>query len=730
MDLLAITAQLSVANGTVLSEGTVPGLAARPAPPKAARGREHDFLFAHLTLTGPADETAELAGELIEALGQRYFAATGSVTSALRRAVLDTNDQLLRLNLASKTPREGALSCAVLHSNELFTLQVGEGLAFLGHNFGIERLPARPPLHLTPLGRSAGIDIRFAYHQLQSGDMMLLCDPRLAHLSGESLSGVLVDTEIESGLEELLDVVAGDTARLLLVEFADELPSTLPLTFQHSRQPAPKAGSPAKPAPKREAAMPAVAQPPARSRTAANAPIAAAGPTPARTPATSDGAATLEVGARRVASTSARGLSRFTAWLAGAIGRLSDQREEEPSIHWAIPASIALIVPIIIAAVVTSVYVQRDTVAEIASIKQQMMDEMLAAENVGGNSAEAQPHFLAVVELAAEAEELRPDDLEVAGMRADALDALDRLDGVTRLSATVFYEYEDGADLGRIALRGGAGGVAVLDRQANRVMLHATDDSYRTLTGEQPSTIGFGGQAVGAQTMGELFDVIWLPGSASETRDSIAMLDRAGALFNYFPNLGDVGGVILPNSSGWDTPTAMATYLDRLYVLDAGAGQIWKYYISSGYTQFAGDEAIFFSEDAGLGGAVDFDLYAEDGSLVVLYGDGRIRYYDTRSGRVRWDETTLAQGGLATPLIAPVAVKMVGNGLNASIFVLDPGSGRLLQLSRGGTVLTQYRMMDEAGDEVLTEATDFAVTESPLGVLVVAGDRIYLAENN
>ena len=335
-----------------------------------------------------------------------------------------------------------------------------------------------------------------------------------------------------------------------------------------------------------------------------------------------------------------------------------------------------------------------------------------------------------MVALAAEAEALRPDDLEVAGMRADALDALDRLDGVTRLTAGVLYEYEDGADLARIALRGGAGGIAVLDRLANRVMFHATDDTYRTLTGEQPSTIGFGGQAVGAQTMGELFDVIWLAGSASETRDSFAMLDRAGSLFNYFPNLGDVGGVALPNSSGWDSPTAMATYLDRLYVLDAGAGQIWKYYISSGYTQFAGDEAIFFSENAGLDGAVDFDLYAEDGSLVVLYGDGRLRYYDTRSGRVRWDETTLAQGGLATPLVAPVAVKMVGSGLNASIFVLDPGSGRLLQLGRGGTVLTQYRVMDASGDEVLTQATDFAVTESPLGVLVVAGDRIYLAENN
>lgn len=698
-------------------------MAARPAPPKAARGRERDFLFAHLTLTGPPDETADLAGELIEGLGRRYFAASGSATSALRRAVIDTNDQLLRLNLAAKTSREGALSCAVLHGNELFTLQVGEGLAFLGHNFGIERLPARPPLHLTPLGRSAGIDIRFAYHQLQSGDMMLLCDPRLAHLSGESLNDVLVDTEIESGLEELLAAVAGDTARLLLVEFADELPSTLPLTFQHSRQPAPKAGPPPKPAaPKKEATAPVIHPAPATGA----APSAA---TPGVPPA-GDGAATLEVGARRVASTSARGLSRLTAWLAAAIGRLSERRSDEPSVHWAIPASIALIVPIIIAAVVTSVYVQRDTVADIARIKQQMMDEMLAAENVGGNSSEAQPHYLAVVALAAEAEALRPDDLEVAGMRSDALDALDRIDGVTRLTAGVLYEYEDGADLARLALRGGEGGIAVLDRQANRVDFHATDDTYRNLTAEQPETIGFGSQSVGTQTVGELFDVIWLPGSASATRDSIAMLDKSGGLFNYYPNLGDIGGVTLANSSSWGDPAAMATYLDRLYVLDSGAGQIWKYYISSGYTQFAGDEALFFGENAGLEDAVDFDLYAEDGSLVVIYGDGRIRYYDTRSGRVRWDETTLAQGGLTTPLIAPVAVKMVGSGLNASIFVLDPGSGRLLQLSRGGTVLTQYRVMDEAGDEVLTQAADFAVTESPLSVLVVAGDRIYLAGNN
>src|SRR5690606_24825029 len=133
---------------------------------------------------------------------------------------------------------------------------------------------------------------------------------------------------------------------------------------------------------------------------------------------------------------------------------------------------------------------------------------------------------------------------------------------------------------------------------------------------------------------------------------------------------------------------------------------------------------LFFSADANLDQAIDFDLYSEDGSLVVLYRDGRIRYYDTRSGRIQWDETTLAQNGMSLPFIAPVAVKIVGSGLNASIFVLDPGSGRLVQLSRGGTVLTQYRVLDSAGNEILNSAADFAVADSPMRIFVVGENTL------
>lgn len=731
MDLLAITAQLSVVNGTILDEGPVSGLLAQPAPPKPARGRERDFLFIHLTLSGPSDETDELNHELVDDLTRRFFAASGSVTSALRRAVIETNDQLLRHNISVKTPREGALSCAVLHNDELYTLQVGEGLTFLGHNFGVERMPARLPQQITPLGRTAGIDIRFAYHRLQPGDMMLMCEPRLSRLTGDELAPVLVDTEIESGLESLITILATDSARLLLVEFADELPSTLPLTFQHSKQSAPKPATTKPPSGQAKNKSEPAGQKTASPVPSRQVPVTGQqveGMTPPET--ANDGPADFETSARRVASSSARRLSRFTGWLAEILTRLTKKSDDEPAIHWAIPATVALIVPLIVGAIITSVYLQRDTVAEVAAIKQQMMDELSAADNVAGNTGEAQSHYLKVIALAAKVEEMRPEDQEVANMRSEAFSALDQIDGVSRLSAVSYFSYAPGANLTRITLRRSGGGIAVLDQVQNRVLFHQTDDTFEDLTTEEPITIGFGGQVVGANTIGRIFDILWMAGSASETRDSIGMVDTSGGLFHFYPNLADTSGVILGNSSAWINPVSMATYLDRLYVLDSGAKQIWKYYTSTGYTQLAGDEAISFSDEADLDLAVDFDLYAEDGSLIVLYGDGRIRYYDTRSGRVQWDQSTLAQNGLATPLIAPSRVKIVGTGLNASIYVLDPGSGRLVQLSRGGTVLTQYRIMDDAGNDILTRASDFDVVDSPMRVFVVANERIYLAERN
>jgi hypothetical protein len=206
------------------------------------------------------------------------------------------------------------------------------------------------------------------------------------------------------------------------------------------------------------------------------------------------------------------------------------------------------------------------------------------------------------------------------------------------------------------------------------------------------------------------------------------MLDSNGALITYYPNLADTRAVPLGLASEWVAPLAISSFDERLYVLDIGARQIWRYFPDGdGFVTNDDERVLAFTEDPGLEQAVDLAIYNEDGSVVVLYGDGRIRYYDTRSSRIQWDEATLLQNGLITPLVQPTAVEIVGRGLNSSIFVADAGGGRIVQISRGGRVLAQYRATDESGRELFTGITDFAVAETPLRIFVTAGNTLYVA---
>jgi flagellar basal body rod protein FlgG len=199
-------------------------------------------------------------------------------------------------------------------------------------------------------------------------------------------------------------------------------------------------------------------------------------------------------------------------------------------------------------------------------------------------------------------------------------------------------------------------------------------------------------------------------------------------VLTYHPNLDDTGAVPLGFASDWQFPYAITTFTERLYVLDLGARQIWKYYPEGdGFIQQEDERTLEFSENPSLETAVDLAIYSEDGSLVVIYNDGRLRYYDTRSGRVQWDEAHLLQNGLGSPLVSPTAVEIVGRGLNASIFIADPGSGRIIEVSRGGTVLAQYRASSETGLELFGSISDFAITKSPLRVFVTANNQLYLA---
>ncbi len=722
MELQAVIGQLYIVDGVEQDQQPVPGILAQPAPGRAAHGRQREVLFAHLTLTAPLADNANLLQALLQGISEQYFTSSGSVTAALRQVVQDTNNRLLQLNLSgSNAPREGAITCAVLRDGELYIVQTGESLALVGHNFGVERLPATTPEHITPLGRSAGLDFRYYHQRLLPGDMLLLADPRITHLPSHALSPALVDTELELGLDELRDAVGSDSGRLLLVEFTDESPGGLPIVakpvIKSGRITLPKKGA-------RETAVAAVAAQPIRE-----------GQTRSPAPATPD-ADTLQLGdmvettARLAAARSALGLSRSTGWFADLMLRLRPPLAgSETGTHWALPAVLAIVIPLIVAAIVTGVYLQRGRVRQVAELRQEMSQSLVFAQEAGDDGEAAREHYSRLLQLAAEAEELRPGDPGVSEMRRQALIAMDELDGVTRLTAVPFYNYGRSADLAAVALSGGfEGGLYTLDADSGSVYALDTDESFTTLLSEDPQRLGFSGQAVGSHVVNKLVDIAWRPSGAQIERDALAMLDAGGAVVSYYPDSAETRAATLGLSSEWLSPVDMTQYLERIYVLDPASVAIWKYFPQEeGFVVDPAERILAMNADADLANAVDIDLYSEDGSLLVAYGDGRLRYYDTRSGRILWDESDLLQSGLSTPLVDPVAAKLVGKGLNASLYVLDAGNGRIIQISRLGNVLAQYRATNDRGEDALIGGSDLAIGETPLRLFVTVGNTLYLA---
>ncbi|MEW5989207.1 MAG: hypothetical protein AB1791_21490, partial [Chloroflexota bacterium] len=236
MDLQAVPSQLYILDGRRQATQAAPGILYQTAPAGLARSKGQETLMAHLSLAGPPETTAVLAQDLLDALSDRFFQTPGSVTAALRTAILEVNQLLLRYSVSGAAAKqEGAITCAVMRGLELFTAQAGEATALLGHNFGVERLPPQQPERLTPLGRTAGLDLRLYHHHLQAGDTLLLADPGLARLPAHTLSPALVDCPVEEGTERLVKLVGGDSARLLLVEFTDEALEPMPETAAVAR---------------------------------------------------------------------------------------------------------------------------------------------------------------------------------------------------------------------------------------------------------------------------------------------------------------------------------------------------------------------------------------------------------------------------------------------------------------------------------------------------------------
>jgi hypothetical protein len=739
VELQTVIGELYLVDGVVQEAKPAPGLLIQQAPKGVARGREGDSLFVHLTLTGQPSEYGELANALLGTIRSRYYQTTGSVTAALRRAIIDANEYLLRANMNSRgASRLGAVTCAVLRRQELFVVQAGEAFALIARNFGVERIPDKEPERLVPLGLTAGTDLRYFHNWLEAGDMLLLADPSLANIPNEMAQSVLVDSTVEESLPVLKQIVGQRTARMLLMEFVDDAPYVVdipdvvgvPATGQAQSVSGNKA---------RVVGGAAVAAAAGSNRSVRQRDVRAARPEPASAPQPRVASPQTSLPSREEVSATARqassravlGLSFLTGWVADLMGRLRPARDHEASqagaAGWAVPTLIAILIPVFVGIIVTSVYVQRGRVQRMSEIKRDMGLAIGLAEQ-SSDESEQRRLYNQVLVLAAEAELLRPDDPDIQILRETALIELDLVDAVTRLLGQRLYSYPTGTELDSVVLREGFNGdIYTLDKAGNQVLRHETSEDYLTLTTEGPSVVLFNAQAVGNHVTGRLIDLMWRPSGVEVSQSGLAILDGAGALTTYVPGIERLSAVRLGLASEWQSPVALTQFSERIYILDPSAGVIWRYFAEGDGFYVEEDQRTITLPD--LEQAVDIAIYSEDGSVIVLYADGRLRRYV--EGNVLWDENTLIETGLTDGLVAPTRVKVIGRGLNSSIFVADPGSSRIIQLSLGGTLLAQYKAIDlETNQELFTGMRDFDVAEAPLRIFVVTRDGLFVAMQN
>ena len=711
MELEAVYRHLYQRGGEQI-EGAPPGMVveAPPSAAKAARGRSRDTLFVHLTLSSRETPTAVLYQGVTEALTNAFFLTSGSVTAALRKAIRAANEYLMRHNVRVQgvDKQQGGITCAVLREEEVFIAQAGSALAFIGHQGRIERLPPRPPGDAAPLGMSYGVDTRFYHSWIHPGDVLLLTDGTLERHTNEVIGSAVIFEGVTAGVNNLAQLARVDEQfRLMLVEF------TASQTRRTVVQPKPGVEVAA-----REPVFEEPAAPESRMRELVFEPPPAAEetrPKPARPTVKVD----VEDGARKAAS----GLALGTARLIGGVGRLLERlfssedvggqairRDSGPSPLTL--GALAVLIPIVVALVVVAVFMQRGRAEQFQELLTAMGQESELAQAAAGDPVAARVHWEQVTELSDEALRLRPAHETVLQFRKQSRDALDVLDQVTRLTVYPLYEYKGEGDSTALAVESLA--VYVLDSGLDYVYKHLLESDLQPVDDLGPETLLFKHQAVGGDAVGELVDMVWFPKSGEIREETVAMLDASGLLLNYRPSWGEVISSRLKTPAAWSNPTAISVYGDNFYVLDIGAGEIWKYDArDGGYPEAPTAYRIAVNADSDptndidLGQMVDMTI-DRDGSLYLLGRDGQV--FKFFGGEIK----LFALEELQEPLVAPSAIFCSLTGLNPFCFIADPGSGRIIQTTPQGLFWAQYKARGMNLTDPFAQIDDIYVQEAPL----------------
>jgi hypothetical protein len=161
-------------------------------------------------------------------------------------------------------------------------------------------------------------------------------------------------------------------------------------------------------------------------------------------------------------------------------------------------------------------------------------------------------------------------------------------------------------------------------------------------------------------------------------------------------------------------PRAIATYASNFYILDAGAGQIWRYEaVGDSYPDLP---APYFTETfPDLTSAIDMDIDA-NGNAFVLFEDGTLNKYF--GGR----QEGFALQGAPQPIAQASALFIDHNPFSPAFYIGDPGAERIYQTTTTGAFSRNYKASEGRALLALSGIYSDGGTNS---IYLTAGNGLY-----
>ena len=392
---------------------------------------------------------------------------------------------------------------------------------------------------------------------------------------------------------------------------------------------------------------------------------------------------------------------------------------------------IAIVIPLLVVAVATTVYFQTGRTEQRQVYFQQ------AAAYVGQALAQTDPvlqrnDWVQVLQWLDKTEAYGVTD-ETRALRRRAQQGVDSMDKIVRLDYTPVNEYAftSAVKITRV-LANTTNDLYVLDGTTGRVThLVLGAQGY-----DLDATFSCGPGASGALNIGPLVDIALMP-LGNPQRASLIGLDTRGTVVYCIQGKPPISAQLAAPSTGWGIPTRIhfASYV--LSVLDVKSNTVWRY--AAARDMVFGDTPRSFFKDShtlSLGDVVDMTVYNDD--LFLLRGDGRVvkcvdsrvsnipvrctdplKYEDRRPGR-ETSPTTLSD----TAFKQLIAVEMP----NPSLYMLDTSSSAIYQFSMALYLNEQYRAQPYGETKLPDEApTAFAISTNRQ-VFIAFGNRLYYAQ--